>query len=67
MKKVQKSKRGFTLIEMILVIAIIVILASVMFIAVQGYLNKAKSAKAKVESHNFELDSLSVVIEAEES
>jgi len=57
MKKIQKSKKGFTLIEMVLVIAIIVILASVMVIAVGGYLNKAKSAKAKVESHNSDVSS----------
>ncbi|MCR4775550.1 MAG: prepilin-type N-terminal cleavage/methylation domain-containing protein, partial [Saccharofermentans sp.] len=29
MKKIQKSKKGFTLVEMVLVIAIIVILAAV--------------------------------------
>ncbi|MBR2820395.1 MAG: prepilin-type N-terminal cleavage/methylation domain-containing protein, partial [Clostridiales bacterium] len=30
MKKIQKSKKGFTLVEMVLVIAIIVILAAVL-------------------------------------
>jgi len=65
MKKIQKNKKGFTLIEMILVIAIIVILASVMVIAVGGYLNKANSAKAKVSSHNAENDSVSKIIDDE--
>ncbi|MBR2597412.1 MAG: type II secretion system protein, partial [Clostridiales bacterium] len=32
MKKIQKSKKGFTLVEMVLVIAIIVILAAVLLI-----------------------------------
>jgi type IV pilus assembly protein PilA len=52
MKKIQKSKRGFTLIEMVIVIAIIVILASVLFFAVSEYLNRAKSAKDKISTHN---------------
>ena len=63
MKKIQKNKKGFTLIEMVLVIAIIVILASVMVVAVGGYLNKAQSAKAIVSSHNAENDSVSKVLE----
>jgi len=64
MKKIQKNKKGFTLIEMVLVIAIIVILASVMVISVGGYLNKAKSAKVKVESHNSEISSANAAIVA---
>ena len=52
MKKIQKSKKGFTLIEMVLVIAIIVILAAVVFFSVSSYLAKARSATAKIKSHN---------------
>jgi len=52
MIRIYKNKRGFTLVEMILVIAIIVILASVMTIAIAGYLNNANSVKAKVNSNN---------------
>jgi type IV pilus assembly protein PilA len=52
MKKIQKSKRGFTLIEMIIVIAIIVILASVLFFSVTAYLDRAKGAAEKIETHN---------------
>ena len=36
MKKIMKSKKGFTLIEMIIVIAIIVILAAVVFFSIQN-------------------------------
>jgi prepilin-type N-terminal cleavage/methylation domain-containing protein len=59
MKKIQKTKKGFTLIEMILVIAIIVILASVLFIAIGGYIQNANTAKTKVSTHNSMVDSLS--------
>ena len=52
MIRIYKNKRGFTLVEMILVIAIIVILASVMTIDIAGYLNNANSVKAKVNSNN---------------
>ena len=37
MKKIQKSKKGFTLVEMVLVIA---------------YLNKAKAASSSIQAHN---------------
>ncbi len=52
MKKIQKTKKGFTLIEMVLVIAIIVILAAVLIMGVAGYLNKARNAAASVSAHN---------------
>ena len=38
MKKIQKSKKGFTLVEMVLVIAIIVILAAVLVLGIGAYL-----------------------------
>jgi len=52
MKKIQKTKKGFTLIEMVLVIAIIVILAAVLIMGVGGYLQKARNAAASVSAHN---------------
>ena len=64
MKKIQKSKKGFTLIEMILVIAIIVILASVLFISITGYINNANTAKGKVATHNSLITSLSADIQS---
>lgn len=48
MKKLQKQRAGFTLIEMMVVAAIIIILASVAFLSVSAYLNKAKSLKVTV-------------------
>jgi type IV pilus assembly protein PilA len=63
MKKIQKSKRGFTLIEMVIVIAIIVILASVLFFAVSEYLNRAQSAKDKISTHNQEISAAVAVID----
>jgi len=50
-KRIIKSKKGFTLIEMILVIGIIVILAAVMIFSVASYLSKANTVKAKVSSN----------------
>ena len=52
MRKIQKRKVGFTLVEMVLVIAIIAILASVLFISVNKYLDTARSAENKVNSDN---------------
>ena len=49
MKKIQKSKKGFTLVEMVLVIAIIVILAAVLIIGITKYLNGANAAKHQAQ------------------
>lgn len=49
MKKM--NKKGFTLIEMVLVIGIIVILAMVVYFSAAGFLGRAKSATKSVESH----------------
>jgi len=63
MKKIQKSKKGFTLIEMVLVIAIIVILAAVMLIGIGTYIQNAQSAAAKMSEHNVSIQDLSQQIE----
>ncbi|MBO7563829.1 MAG: type II secretion system protein [Clostridiales bacterium] len=65
MKKIQKNKKGFTLVEMVLVIAIIVILAAVVFFSVSSYLAKARSATAKIESHNDAIIDVTAAIDAE--
>ena len=52
MKKIQKTKKGFTLIEMVLVIAIIVILAAVLVMAIGGYIARARNAASSVAAHN---------------
>lgn len=58
-KKYKNSKKGFTLVEMVLVIAIIVILAAVMLMSIGGYIDKAKTAADKLTSH---VDSVDYVV-----
>ncbi len=64
MKKISKSKKGFTLVEMVLVIAIICILAAVLVLSVTDYITRAQSAtsvinanRAQVEAATGEIDS----------
>lgn len=57
MKKLQKQKAGFTLIEIVLVVGIIIILAAVMFISIGGYLNTANTVQSKYSSNNSSLKS----------
>ena len=64
MHKIIKSRKGFTLIEMVLVIAIIVILASIVFFGVSGYLAKANTVKGVASVHYSKIDSVSSVIDA---
>jgi type IV pilus assembly protein PilA len=65
MKKIQKSKKGFTLVEMVLVIAIIVILAAVLVLGIGTYLNKAKAAASSVSKHNSDVNEVDKEIEAQ--
>jgi len=51
MTRICKGKAGFTLVEMVIVIAIIAILASVVAVAVAGYLQKANKVKTAVSSN----------------
>ena len=60
MKKIQKTKKGFTLIEMVLVIAIIVILAAVLVMSIGSYIQRAKNAASSISEHN---DSISGVVD----
>lgn len=52
MKRLYKDRKGFTLVEMVLVIAIIVILAAVLIFGIGFYLNAANAAASSVTSHN---------------
>ncbi len=55
MRRMPKNKKGFTLVEMVLVIGIIVILAAVVLIGISSYL-----AQAKTVASNFSEEQLSV-------
>ena len=51
MKKISKSKKGFTLVEMVLVIAIICILAAVLVLSVTEYINRANKATSVINDN----------------
>ena len=52
MKKMRNGKRGFTLTEIVLVIAIVVILSSVSVVGIAATLSKAQNAQAKLQAEN---------------
>ena len=64
MKKIVKSRKGFTLVEMVLVIAIIVILAAVLVLGIGSYLDKAKAAASSVTVHNSSISIVNSEIDA---
>ncbi|MCR5616123.1 MAG: prepilin-type N-terminal cleavage/methylation domain-containing protein [Saccharofermentans sp.] len=49
MKRISKSKKGFSLTEVVLVVAIIVILASAFAIGIADYINTTQDASDKVD------------------
>ncbi len=50
MKQISKSKKGFTLTEIVLVVAIIVILASSFAIGIAEYINTSEAAADQVDA-----------------
>lgn len=58
MKKILKNKKGFTLVEMVIVIAIILILAAVVFFGVNRFLNAANSTADTLSERNSEVTSV---------
>ena len=64
MKKIQKTKKGFTLVEMVLVIAIIVILAAILVIGITKYINAAKQAQASLSMHDSSIGEVNSAITA---
>lgn len=65
MKKIIKAKMGFTLIEMVLVIAIIVILAAVLVFGIGSYLQRAKNAASSLSEHNQSIYDVTSEIDAQ--
>ena len=64
MKKISKSKKGFTLVEMVLVIAIICILAAVLVLSVTDYINRAKTATSVIDETREEVSAAVAEIDA---
>ncbi|MBR3082050.1 MAG: type II secretion system protein [Clostridiales bacterium] len=65
MKKLNKSRKGFTLVEMVLVIAIIVILAAVLVMGIGTYMERARAAASSVTKHNTSISIVSSIIDDE--
>ena len=65
MKRIGKTKKGFTLVEMVLVIAIIVILAAVLVLGIGSYLNKARAAASSVTAHNSSVEAVTSEIDVQ--
>ena len=64
MKKLGKSKKGFALIEMILVTAILVILAAVLILNIAGYAERAHNAASSIAAHNSSVEDVTDQIDA---
>ena len=64
MKKISKSKKGFTLVEMVLVIAIICILAAVLVLNVTDYITRAQSATSVINDNRAQVASATGAIDA---
>jgi len=56
MKRICKSKIGFTLLEMVIVVAIIVILAGVLVISIGSFISNAKSKSSTADSERAEAE-----------
>lgn len=52
MKKLIRNKKGFTLIELIVVIAILAILAAILIPSITGYIEKANDATASANARS---------------
>ena len=48
MRKYSKNKKAFTLVEMVIVLAILCMLAAALTLTVSDYINKAKTADSKI-------------------
>ena len=52
MKKMSISKRGFTLTEIIVVVAIMVVVASAAFVGIAVTINRANDTSARLQREN---------------
>lgn len=62
MVRLNKTRKGFTLIEMVVVIAIVVILSVVVWYSVSAYLGRAKSATSMMNRHIDAVESVTAEI-----
>ena len=65
MRRIGKTRKGFTLVEMVLVIAIIVILAGVLVIGIGSYLNKARAAASSITLHNSSVEAVNSEVDVQ--
>ena len=56
MKKLNKNKKGFTIVELVIVIAVIAILAAVLIPTFSNVVTKANESKALQEARNLYLE-----------
>jgi len=49
----QKKLKGFTIIELIVVVAIVAVLASIVMVNVSGYIKNAKTVSVQLEMKSF--------------
>lgn len=61
--KVKKNNKGFTLVELIVVIVILAILAAILIPALLGYIDKAKNQKSVSKMHDIQVATTSALVE----